>query len=329
MFTSRLLSTAHVSQQAAAYGPASARNCVHAAGNAHLRDDDFLRTLVLLHAHTSHYFSQYKESTLLRGIHDRMIQTGMNSTHVYRCYLEQHPEEVQLLFRKLLIPVTRFFRDPMAFATLKRYVLAQLPCCKPQPSVFRAWVPACATGEEAYSLAMLLHEVMRKAPQVHDFHIFATDIDKEAVAAARRGSYPARIVQDVPARRLEHFFRKTQDGYQVNCAVRAKIVFSVQNVARHLPTSRLDLISCRNLMIYLEAGLQESLMIAFHRALRPGGLLFLSPSESIGNATDLFTPVSRKWRLYRANSLDAALNSSHPEQSQGSGPALGGWPYEA
>jgi two-component system CheB/CheR fusion protein len=329
MVTERFVDIAHVSQRPAAVGLPQASPCPGTAEDAKLCSGDLLRTLMLLHAHTNHDFSQYKESTLLRGVHDRMAHTDIVSTHVYTCYLEQHPEEIQLLFRELLIPVTRFFRDPKAFITLKKYLLAQLLCNKPLDSIFRAWVPACATGEEAYSIAILLDEVMREARQAYDFHIFATDIDKEAVAAARVGSYPQRIVQDVPARRLKHFFVKTLHGYQINGALREKIVFSAQNVARHLPTCRLDLISCRNLMIYFEPSLQESLMIAFHRALRPGGLLFLSPSESIGNATDLFTLVSRKWRLYRANSFGAAINPSHLERSQGSDPSLGGWSYEA
>ncbi len=329
MIPERFINTAHVGQRRAASESLHASRCPTASGVPELSSDDFVRILMLLHARANHDFSQYKESTLLRGVQDRMTHNGMTSTHVYRCYLEEHPEETQLLFRKLLVPVTRFFRDPKAFSALEKHLLAHLPCNEPQGSIFRAWVPACATGEEAYSLAILLHEAMQKARLGCNFHIFATDIDKEAVARARLGSYPQRAIQDIPARRLKRFFVKTRQGYQVNDAIRAKIVFSVQNVARHLPACRLDLISCRNLMIYLKPGLQESLMIAFHRALRPGGLLFLSPSESIGNVTDLFTPVSRKWKLYRANSFDLAATSFCSIRSGGSGLALGDWSYEA
>jgi two-component system CheB/CheR fusion protein len=164
-------------------------------------------------------------------------------------------------------------------------------------------VPGCATGEEAYSLAMLLREATGSARTPQDFRVFATDIDERALAVALKGTFPPALARHAGASRLRRFFKSEHLTYRLNGEIRDRVTFSVHDVTRHSLFTGLDLISCRNLMIYLEPELQDLLIQGFHRALRPGGALFLSPSESIGDAVELFTPVSRKWKLYRANSL--------------------------
>jgi two-component system CheB/CheR fusion protein len=263
------------------------------------------RILGLLGAQTTLDFSPYKQCAILRGIDDRIAHHHLQSACGYASYLEGHPGEVQLLFGKLLIRVTRFFRDPEAFARLEAW-LPQLVRSRPTHSIIRLWVPACATGEEACSLAILLQERTQECRQPCEFRVIATDIDRDAVEVARQGVYPFSIAQDVSVHRLKRFFTRVTRGYQVNEEIRAKVTFCVRHVAAPLPTKCFDLISCRNLMIYLNPDLQDFLVAAFHRALLPGGGLFLSPSESIGERSDLFTPISRKWKLYQANNFEPA-----------------------
>jgi two-component system CheB/CheR fusion protein len=264
---------------------------------------DILRILALLSDRAGHDFSRYKKSMLLRGIYARMARRGICTPDAYVRFLQESREEALLLFSALLIPVTRFFRDPEAFAALERSVLPELLRDSPPSCPFRAWVPGCATGEEAYSLAMLLIEATGSAREPRDFRVFATDIDERALAIALKRTFPPAIARHAGANRLRRFFKREHLAYRLHGEVRDRVTFSVHDVAQDSLFTGLDLISCRNLMIYLEPELQDLLVQGFHRALRPGGVLFLSPSESIGDAVDLFTPVSRKWKLYRANSL--------------------------
>lgn len=262
------------------------------------------RILMLLRAGTGHDFSLYKKSTIGRRIERRMAQHDLGDSEIYARYLKEHPAEVQVLFKELLINVTNFFRDPEAFATLKQEVLPQLFAGKPEGYVFRVWVAGCASGEEAYSIAILLREFMDewwdKQHQEFKIQIYATDLDDDAIALARAGLYPPNIAADVTPERLRRFFVKEDAGYRVKKEIREMVVFAIQNVIKDPPFTKLDLLSCRNLMIYLEPELQHRLFPAFHYALKPGGVLFLSPSESIGNHPELFTALSRKWKLYRA-----------------------------
>ena len=266
------------------------------------------RILMLLRSATGHDFSQYKKTTIGRRIERRMSKQNIENTEVYARYLKEHPAEVQSLFKELLINVTSFFRDPEAFATLKNDFLPQLRAANKGPRG-PVWVAGCATGEEAYSIAILMREFMDETGQEFKVQIYGTDLDEDAIALARAGVYPPNIVQDVLPERLRRYFVKEEAGYRVKKVIRELVVFAVQNVIKDPPFTKLDLVSCRNLMIYLEPELQSKLIQAFHFSLKPGGALFLSPSESIGNRPDLFAPLSRKWKLYQATHSVAATRA--------------------
>ena len=261
------------------------------AGLAHI--------LMQLRSTTGHDFSLYKKSTIGRRIERRMSQHNLTDTDMYARYLSEHPAEAHALFGELLINVTSFFRDPGAFAALKKDILPGLLAGKSPDEEFRVWVAGCATGEEAYSIAILLSEFMEESGKRYKIKLYSTDIDDRSITLARTGRYPPNIVQDVDAERLNRFFVKDETGYRVKKDIREMTVFAVQSVIKDPPFSKLDLLSCRNLMIYLKAELQDRLMSSFHFALRPGGVLFLSTSENIGAHSDLFTPLNRKWKLYR------------------------------
>ncbi len=278
------------------------------------------KILMLLRLGTGHDFAQYKKSTIGRRIERRMTQNGIDDPEVYARFLTAHPAELQTLFREMLINVTSFFRDPLAFAALKDQILPALLADKPAGYALRVWVAGCATGEEAYSIAIVLRELiddhLLANSQDLGVQIYATDLDDEAIVAARSGLYPPNIAQDVTAERLRRFFREEPAGYRLRKEVRDMVVFAVQSVIKDPPFTRLDLLACRNLLIYLEPALQERLVPTFHYALKPGGVLFLSPSESIGPQADLFEPIDRKWKFYRArpsfSSTRAVLASGHP-----------------
>ncbi len=265
--------------------------------------------LLQLRSATGHDFSQYKKSTIGRRIERRMAQHDIDNTEVYARYLKEHPPELQALFKELLINVTRFFRDPEAFVALKLDILPMLLKDKREDYVFRAWVAGCASGEEAYSIAMLLREHMDATRTEFKVQLYATDLDDDAIASARGGVYPPNIAQDLTPERLRRFFTRDETGLRVKKEIREMVVFAVQNVIKDPPFTRLDLLSCRNLMIYLEPELQARLIPAFHYALKPGGVLFLSPSESIGNHIELFATLNRKWKLYRATASTASARS--------------------
>ncbi len=263
--------------------------------------------LLQLRSASGHDFSLYKKSTIGRRIERRMTQQAIGDLLVYARFLKGNPDEVHELFKELLINVTRFFRDPEAFVTLKVSILPPLLEAKPNGTVFRVWVAGCASGEEAYSIAMVLQELIDEIRATQrrelDFQIFATDIDDDAIATARNGSYPPNIAQDVTPERLRQFFIKDpriSDGYKVKKDLRAKVVFAAHSVIKDPPFTKLDLLSCRNLLIYLEPELQNQLILNFHYALNPEGVLFLSTSESIDSHPTLFTAVDRKWKFYRA-----------------------------
>lgn len=257
------------------------------------------RILMLLRSTTGHDFSQYKKSTIGRRIERRMSLQNIENQDIYARYLKEHPPEVTLLFKELLINVTSFFRDTEAFTTLKQTILPLLLKDKPEGYVFRVWVAGCASGEEAYSIAILLRELMDETQLEIKSQIYSTDLDEDAIAFARAGIYPPNIALDVSQERLRRYFNKEETGYRVKKEIREMVVFAIQNIIKDPPFTKLDLLSCRNLMIYLEPELQNRVIPAFHYALKPGGVLFLSPSESIGNHTDLFTSLNRKWKFYR------------------------------
>ena len=265
--------------------------------------------LLLLRTGTGHDFSGYKKSTIGRRIERRLALHGIEDISHYARFLKEHPAEIQALFRELLINVTNFFRDPEAFVTLKNDILPQILDGKPADYVFRLWVTGCASGEEAYSIAMILREVMAENGREFKTQFYATDLDDEAIATARSGLYPLTIAQDVSPERLRRFFVKEDNGYRVKKEIREMVVFATQNVIKDPPFTRMDLVSCRNVMIYLETEVQNRLIPAFHYALKPGGILFLSPSESIGGHTELFHPVRRKWKFYRTSPSNASARA--------------------
>jgi two-component system CheB/CheR fusion protein len=258
------------------------------------------RILSLLRSQTGHDFAYYKKSTLLRRIERRMTVHDVGDPATYVHYLQGHPQEVRLLLKELLISVTSFFRDPAAFDILRTKVLPLILEGRPEDYALRIWVPGCATGEEAYSIAMVVREYLDEQKSVARFQIFGTDIDEAAINVARAGVYSGNIGIDVSPERLRRFFIKEENTFRIKKGIRETIVFAVQNVITDAPFTRLDLLSCRNLLIYLEPELQNKLMPLFHYSLRfEGGVLFLGSSESIGSFSDLFKTVDRKWKFFQ------------------------------
>nr|MBA3756992.1 PAS domain-containing protein [Nitrosomonas sp.] len=266
------------------------------------------RIFMQLRTKTGHDFSLYKKNTVTRRIERRMLHHAIEDTDVYARFLKENPAEVTALFKELLINVTSFFRDADAFGVLQKDILPELCKDKSEQSNFRAWVAGCATGEEAYSIAILLKEWMEENHCKFKVQIYSTDLDDEAIATARAGIYPPYITQDVTPERLRRFFSKVDTGYRIKKEIREMVVFAIQNVTKDPPFTKLDLLSCRNLMIYLEPELQNRLISTFHYALKRGGVLLLSPSESIGNHIELFSSINRKWKFYRAIPL---ITASH------------------
>jgi two-component system CheB/CheR fusion protein len=258
------------------------------------------RIMMLLRTKTGNDFSLYKQSTIRRRIERRMGVHNLKDVDAYARYLSEDSGEVSILFKELLINVTSFFRDKEAFEALNKEALPRLFENKPENHIFRVWVPGCASGEEAYSIAMLFREYMDEIKQEFKLQIYATDIDDTSIATARAGMYPANIAADVSPDQLRRFFTKEESGFRIKKDIRELVIFAVQNVIKDPPFTKMDLISCRNLLIYLDTELQNHVIPAFHYALRPEGLLFLSPSEGVGNFTDLFGPLDKKWKIYRA-----------------------------
>ena len=217
----------------------------------------------------------------------------------YSGLLSQDADEVSQLLKDLLINVTSFFRDPEAFEELRQQAIVPLVQAKQADEPLRVWVPGCASGEEAYSLAILLMEEIAAAHKNCAVQVFATDIDEEALKFARLGVYPVSIATDLEANRLAKFFVRNELGYQIGDVLRKSVVFAAQNLITDPPFSKMDIISCRNLLIYLDADTQGKLMPLMNFALNPGGYLFLGKSEGISGRSDLFDVVSKKARLYR------------------------------
>jgi two-component system, chemotaxis family, CheB/CheR fusion protein len=264
------------------------------------------KILAVLRSQSGHDFTFYKKSTLLRRIERRMAVHNIEDPSVYVRYLQERKEEAHLLFKELLITVTNFFRDPEAFDVLKAKVWPRLLEGKSEDYTLRVWVPGCSTGEEAYSIAMTLQEYLSEAKLDFKAQIFGTDIDEDAINGARTGVYYDNIGIDVSPERLRRFFSKEDRGYRVKKEVREMIVFAVQNVIKDAPFTKLDLVSCRNFLIYVEPEMQNRLLPLFHYSLKPGGILFLGSSESTGRFTDLFTAIDKKWKFFAAKSVSPA-----------------------
>jgi chemotaxis methyl-accepting protein methylase len=265
------------------------------------------KIVILLRTQTGHDFSLYKRNTLYRRIERRMGIHQINKIGTYVRLLQENPQELELLFKELLIGVTSFFRDPAAWEQLKGQAIPVLLASHSPGQVLRGWVPGCATGEEAYSLAIVFKEALEELKPARDIalQIFATDLDRDAIEKAREGVFPANIAADVPPERLRRFFVQLERGYQVSKPIREMVIFAPQNIIMDPPFTKLDILSCRNLLIYLTPELQKKLLPLFHYSLNSGGFLFLGNAETIGGFTDLFSPLEGKLRLYRR--IDSAL----------------------
>ena len=255
----------------------------------------------LLSEHTGNSFTDYKINTVLRRIERRMSLYQMTSMDEYVPYLRANPAEIDLLFKELLIGVTSFFRDPKVWEYLKMVALPQLLAAHPDGRAFKAWVPACSTGEEAYSLAMVFQEVVAgiNPPSKYSLQIFATDLSADAIDRARQGRFPHSISSDVSAERLERFFLRDKSDYHVKKEIRNTIIFAQQNIISDPPFTKLDILCCRNLLIYLNAKLQQRLIPLFHYALKRDGILLLGSADTPGHFSDLFSPLTTSTRLYR------------------------------
>ena len=259
------------------------------------------KIFILLRSQTGHDFSLYKPSTIHRRIERRMAVHQIDTMDGYVRYLQQTPAEVETLFRDVLIGVTNFFRDPEAFKMIEEKIIPKILAGKSASDAIRCWSPGCSTGEEAYSLAILIAECQEAMKQTFKVQVFATDIDSQAIATARLGLYPASIAADVSPERLARFFTAESSGsaYRIHKAIRDMVVFSEQSVIKDPPSSKLDFISCRNLLIYMGGELQKKLIPLFHYALNPGGFLFLGTSETVGEFLDLFAAADRELKIYQ------------------------------
>ncbi len=256
---------------------------------------------ILLRAHTGNDFSLYKKNTLYRRIERRMGIHQIGKISAYVRFLQENPEELQLLFKELLIGVTSFFRDTPAWETLKEEVIPNLLAERSSGHALRAWVPGCSTGEEAYSLAMVFKEALDRLKPKKNFtlQIFATDLDHEAIDKARLGAYSENIAADVSPERLRRFFIREENIYRVHKSIREMVIFAPQNLIMDPPFTKLDILSCRNLMIYLTPEVQKKLIPLFHYSLNPGGILFLGNAETVGAFTDHFAVLDGKSRMFQ------------------------------
>jgi len=282
------------------------------------------RILILLRSKTGQDFSMYKKSTVYRRIERRMGIHQIDKIAVYVRFLMENSQELELLFKELLIGVTSFFRDPACWELLREETIPALLVSRPAGGSIRVWSAGCSTGEEAYSLAIVFKEALEliKPKAGFTLQIFATDLDPDAIDKARQGVYPANICADVSPERLQRFFIKEEFGYRVGKEIRESVNFDTQNVSMDPPFTRLDILICRNLLIYLTPELQKKLLPLFHYSLKPGGVLFLGSAETISSFGELFTPLNPKARLYR--SREPVLPAEPVEFPASFSPALPG-----
>lgn len=262
-------------------------------------EDPLSMVMTALQEHGKVDFSEYKPSTVRRRIERRITALGLKDLDGYAEYIASNPTEISSLFKDMLISVTSFFRDSTEFAALANHLKSLVPEYKQK--VFRAWVPGCATGEEAFTIAILLLEVMGGVDALDhtQLQIFATDVDVDALTVARRGFYPAVVVEDLPENLRKQYFTRTGGGYTINAPIRDCVIFTNHNICEDPPFSNIDLITCRNLLIYFGATLQSKVMSRLHYALNPNGLLLLGKSESLGGSEDLFRQISSDAKIYR------------------------------
>ena len=275
-------------------------------------EETMKQIFILLRNQTGHDFSNYKQNTIRRRIERRMAINQVENLGEYFVFLRYNPAEIETLFRELLIGVTNFFRDKEAFDSLTEKVIPNLFSGRNVESPVRVWVSGCSTGEEAYSLAILLQEQMEKIQQNFTIQIFATDIDAEAIEKARLGIFPDGILMDVSPERLAKYFFKENSSYRINKSIRDMVVFAKQDIIKDPPFSNLDIVSCRNLLIYFGPVIQKKVLNYFHYALKQNGYLFLGSSESIGEFQDFFSEVDKKWKMFSKKGLGLSqINIQH------------------
>ena len=259
------------------------------------------KIIILLRTYTGNDFSLYKKNTVYRRIERRMGVHKIDKISSYVHFLQENPKEVDILFKELMIGVTNFFRDTMVWEKLKETVIPNIIANQQDGSILRAWVPGCSTGEEAYSLAIVFKEALEKINPHGGFslQIFATDLDNEAIEIARKGIFPANIAADVSPDRLNRFFIKTDDGYRINTEIREMVVFAQHNIIMHPPFTKIDILSCRNLLIYMDTELQKKLLGLFYYSINPEGIMLLGSAETLGTQSHLFTPVDAKLKIFK------------------------------
>jgi two-component system, chemotaxis family, CheB/CheR fusion protein len=282
---------------------------IHSSNNEGAKDINSLeKVIIILRLQTGHDFSSYKKATMYRRIERRMNIHQIDKMASYVRYLQDNQTEADILFKELLIGVTSFFRNPDVWEVMIKKAIPLLFKTLPDEYIVRAWIPACSTGEEAYSMAMAFLEAKEesKIEKNLDLHIFATDIDSAAIDKARKGIYPLNIRADVSSARLDRFFTREDSQYRINQEIRDMVVLAPHNVIRDPPFTKVDLISCRNLLIYMESDLQRKLLYLFHSSLNHNGLLLLGNSENNGINNDLFIPVDPLLRIYQRSKLSKA-----------------------
>jgi len=263
------------------------------------------KIIILLREQSGHDFSLYKKNTLFRRVERRMGIHKIDKIQNYVCFLQENPKETEILFKELLIGVTSFFRDTAVWERLKENVLPDLMNELPDGHVLRAWVAACSTGEEAYSLAIVFKEALEKINKHKKLtlQIFATDLDHDAIDKARKGSFSKKIADDVSPERISGFFTVEAEGYRVKNAIREMVVFASQNVIKDPPFTKLDILTCRNMLIYMEPELQKKLMALFNYSLNPGGIMLLGTAETLGSHNDGFKELDAKLKIYKRSPI--------------------------
>jgi two-component system CheB/CheR fusion protein len=266
------------------------------------------KIIILLREQTGHDFLLYKKTTLIRRIERRREIHRIDSTEDYVHYLQENPIEIELLFKELLIGVTSFFRDAAVWGKLKSTILPELIKDLPDGTVLRAWITACSTGEEAYSLAITFNEVIESSSKNRNLtlQIFATDLDADAIEKARRGIFTSNINVDVSPERINKFFNIEADGYRVNAVIREKVIFAPHNVIKDPPFTKLNIVMCRNMLIYMEPPLQKKLIDLFNYSLLPGGIMVLGSAETITRNNEGFEVVDAKLKLYKRTDLSTS-----------------------
>jgi two-component system CheB/CheR fusion protein len=258
------------------------------------------KVIILLRDRTGHDFSLYKVNTLCRRIERRLNVHQIDNVSDYLRFVQKFPHEIDNLYKDLLIGVTNFFRDPEAFDILENQALPMLMDNKPEGYIFRVWVAGCSTGEEAYSIGIAFKEHQEKLNKKFEIQIFGTDIDAESIDVARAGIYQKSGMVDISQERLDRYFLAENSSYQIRKDIREMLIFATHSIIKDPPFTKMDLISCRNLLIYLEPELQKKLLPMFHYCLNESGVLFLGPSETTGGYTDLFSTIDKKWKIYQA-----------------------------